>query len=387
MDTENTAVAEAPETDVNDEADSILARYEAHQNAAPVIEKPADKPVEVEKPAATEKQGEVEKPAKEEPDDMPPGPKTEAAKKTWATMKAELAELRGTKLPATEKLAAEREIALQEAQKRIAEFEGKDITQYEKKIADLESKVSEAEKFRAIHDVQNSQTYRDEILKPAAEIGEAMDVFAKMYTEDGEDPAKLKADLKNALQIEDVAEQRKRINAITEGWNQLDAADFLQAARTTRQLLSRSQELLDNAETTKKELQFISEREGKKKADADIAAMKAATAAVEKQLFEKFSILGEDVTTAEEVRKAQFEDTPTNRALAAKLWPLVRALNDKFLAGQAKIKEFEADIAKRSAAKPKPNTNTSVAAKTEDGGLDQSSEGLMARWNASQAGA
>lgn len=382
----NTSQQEQQHLDADAEAQAMFARWQTA--ATPPEEKPVEqveqKPVTEEKPVEKEVEKPVEKPVDKpvtkEEEDLPPGPKTESSKNAWTALKNELRELKESKLPATEKLAHEREIALQEAQKKLAEFEGRDISQYEKKIAELEAKYTEAEKFRAIHDVQNSEAYRNEILAPAAEIGEQMDVFAKMYDIDPND-------LKNALQIEDVAEQRKKINELTEGWNQLDAIDVLSAARQTRQLLAKSQSLLDSAEKTKSELRFIEEQEGKKKAESEAAAVKAAVEAIDRTIWEKMPRFKDDTEIKDVVSKAEIKKDPTSLALGAKAAAMLPYLLQRMDQREARIKELEDNLAKRVAVTPKVGASSQPDKERNEGPVDYSPEGIMARWNAARAGA
>lgn len=372
--------------DFDAEASAMFERFQAFKGGdepeAPKKEESVQEPVE-ERPVEKQVEKPVEKPvekAKEE-DDSPPGPKTEQAKNAWTALKQELKELKETKLPTTEKLANERALEIENLKKQIAQWEGKDITKYEKTIAeletrakDLEGKYAEAEKFRAIHDVQNSEAYVNEILKPAAEIGEQMEIFAKMYDVDP-------TDLKNALQISDPAEQRRKINELTEGWNHLDAGDLLQAARTTRQLLQKSQVLLDNAEKSKSELQFIKEQEAKKQAEADEAAHKAAVDAVDRQIWEKLPRFKDDAEIKDAVAKAEIKKDPTSLALGAKAAAMLPYLLRHLDKMEAKAREFEDTLKKRSSASPNPSS-VATPTKSEDAReTDFSPEAMMARFN------
>jgi gamma-glutamylcyclotransferase (GGCT)/AIG2-like uncharacterized protein YtfP len=364
-----------PTHDADAEALAMFDRWNATENTEQV-EKPVES--EVEKPVEQQQEKPVEKEDPKEAieeDDLPgKGPKTEAAKATWATMKQELKELKESKLPASEKLANERAIALEEAKKRLAEFEGKDISQYEKKIAELESKYSEAEKFRAIHDVANSEAYKAEILYPAEKIGQEVDVLAKMYEADPKD-------LKAALQIEDASEQRKKIKELTEGWDTIDVTDLMSAARTTRQLLHRSQELLDNAEKTKGELRYIEEQESKKRAESETAAQKAAIDAVDRNIWDKIPRFKDNQEIKDAVSKAEIKKDPTSLALGAKAAAMLPHLLKHLDQRDAKIKDLEDNLAKRVSASPRPNSIAQVEKERGNGEpTDFSPEGIMARW-------
>ena len=333
-------------------------RFEQHEKtlAEKPVEVAKEEPKQEEKPVDEKPKAEAERPAEAEEKQ----PKmTENAGRAFAALKAEIKELREQKLPATEKLANEREIALQEAQKRLAEFEGKDISQYEKKIAELEAKFGEAEKFRAIHDVANSEQYRSEILYPAEKIGQEVDVLAKMY------PDVDANDLKAALQITDQAAQRLKIRELTDGWDQIDVSDLMSAAKQTRQLMSRSQELLDNAEKTKSELRFIEEQEGKKKAEADELAGKASNEAVSKMYLEKVGLLKDNPELTEAVKNAMPSKEVSRQYSAAKAEIVLPHALEKVDKLTARVAELEGLLAKKAAAKPNPTSANAQVAKAE----------------------
>jgi len=333
-------------------------RFEQHEKtlAEKPVEVAKEEPQQEEKPVDEKPKAEAERPAEAEEKQ----PKmTENAGRAFAALKAEIKELREQKLPATEKLANEREIALQEAQKRLAEFEGKDISQYEKKIAELEAKFGEAEKFRAIHDVANSEQYRSEILYPAERIGQEVDVLAKMY------PDVDVNDLKAALQITDQASQRLKIRELTDGWDQIDVSDLMSAAKQTRQLMSRSQELLDNAEKTKSELRFIEEQEGKKKAEADELAGKASNEAVSKMYLEKVGLLKDNPELTEAVKNATPSKEVSRQYSAAKAEIVLPHALEKVDKLTARVAELEGLLAKKASAKPNPTSANAQVAKQE----------------------
>ena len=333
-------------------------RFEQHEKtlAEKPVEVAKEEPKQEEKPVDEKPKAEAERPAEAEEKQ----PKmTENAGRAFAALKAEIKELREQKLPATEKLANEREIALQEAQKRLAEFEGKDISQYEKKIAELEAKFGEAEKFRAIHDVANSEQYRSEILYPAEKIGQEVDVLAKMY------PDVDANDLKAALQITDQAAQRLKIRELTDGWDQIDVSDLMSAAKQTRQLMSRSQELLDNAEKTKSELRFIEEQEGKKKAEADELAGKASNEAVSKMYLEKVGLLKDNPELTEAVKNAMPSKEVSRQYSAAKAEIVLPHALEKVDKLTARVAELEGLLAKKASAKPNPTSANAQVAKQE----------------------
>lgn len=380
---EQPAIAVTPGEGTFD-ASPMWERFEKHQAAEkeqggkPVEQKPEPK---VEEKPVEEKPKEEVKPDGEKPAEGEKLPKmSENAGKAFAALKAEVKELREKRLPESEKAANEHKIALEEAKKRLAEFEGKDISQYEKKIAELEAKFSEAEKFRAIHDVTNSESYKQEVLRPAEKIGQDVDVLAKMYEASSDE-------LKRALQIEDPTEQRKRIKELTDGWDQIDVTDLMSAARQTRQLLAKSQEMLDNAEKTKSELKYIEEMEGKKKAEAEELTHKASNESVNKMYAEKVALLKESPELAEAVKNATPSKDVARQYSAAKaelILPHALETIDKL---KAEIAALTEEKAKRAAAKPNPTSANSQPLKTETeqpGGF--SSDDVHSRWLAFKNG-
>lgn len=312
---------------------------------------------------------------------------TPEAINTWKGMKDELAKLRtelGTlkekELPAKDQELQAKLLEIEESKKRLAEFEGKDISQYEKRIKELEERDAENEKYRAVHDITNSRTFHEEIIAPAERIGMEVEELAKSY--------EMSPDLlKEAMKTEDPVELRRKLRELTADWNPMDAAELAAHAKTHRQLSERAQQMIDGAENAKKELKFIEETESKKKQEAAAAAEKAAYEAVDKQLAEKFTFLKDHPELMESLKASKFEDTPANRALAAKTAPMVMKLNDLYHQSQTEIKALKDELAKRTAAKPNPSSSTTTTKATEDTSQQTgyTPEDALARWFARQA--
>lgn len=361
----------------------------AAKEAAPEPAKADVKQAEPEAKTAEEKPAEEAKTESEIPEDFPSKKHaTPEAINTWKGMKdelsklrSELGELREKQLPAKDQELKAKLLEIEESKKKLAEFEGKDISQYEKRIKELEERDAENEKFRAVHDVMNSRTFQQEIIAPAEKIGAAVEELAKSYELDP-------VVLKEAVKIEDPVEFRRKIRELTSDWSPMDAAELASHAKTHRELAEKAQAMIDNAENAKKELKFIEETESKKKTEATQAAEKAAYEAVDKQLAEKFAFLKEHPELMESLKAAKFEDTPANRALAAKTAPMVMKLNDLYHAAQAEVKALKEELAKRAAAKPNPS-QTASKIDAEDRSKSQTGylpEEAMNRWFAMQAG-
>lgn len=336
------------------------------------VEEPVKEEVKVEEPTKTEEVAKVDD--GEIPEDFPTKKHaTPEAIKTWKSMKdelstlrSELSELKEKQLPIKDKELQERLIEIEEAKKKLAEFEGKDLSQYEKRIKELEERDAENEKFRSIHDVVNSRAFQEEVIRPSEQIGAAVEELAQSYD--------ISPDvLKEAMKLEDPIELRKKLRELTFEWNPMDAAELAKHAKDLRDIVNKSQSMLDNAENAKKELKFIEETEAKKKAEAEEVAIKAANEAVEKQINEKFAFLKEYPDVLEAMKSSKFEDTPANRALAAKLAPLATKLNDLYTAEKQRVMQLQEEINKRNAAKPNASTNVNQPVKEaapEPGGLD-----------------
>lgn len=368
----------------------MMERFTAQENAAkqaavaePVkTEEVAQK--NTEEAALEAKTEEKAAESNEVPDDFPSKKHaTPEAINTWKGMKEELSklrtelgELKDKQLPAKDQELQAKLLEIEESKKRLAEFEGKDISQYEKRIKELEERDAENEKFRAVHDVMNSRTFHNEIIAPAEKIGAAVEELAKSY--------ELSPDtIKEALKTEDPVELRRKLRELTSDWNPMDAAELASYAKTHRELSDKAQQMIDNAEKAKQELRYIEETESKKKSEAQLAAEKAAYEAVDKQLVEKFAILKDDPELAETLKNAKFEDTPANRALAAKTAPMVMKLNDLYHKAQSEIKALKEELSKRNAAKPNPSQTTQPAKEIEDRTKEQrgyTPEDAMNRW-------
>lgn len=348
--------------------------WERFQQATAVEEKPAEKtvekPVEEAPPEEVKEEPKVEEKKEGElevPEDFPTQKHaTEKSVNAWTKLKNELADLKEKQLPEKEKALQQHLIELEEAKKKLAEFEGKDFSQYEKRIKELEERDAENEKFRSIHDVVNSRSFQEEIIRPSEEIGAAVDELAKSYDLDP-------STIKDAMKIEDPAELRRKLREVTDGWNPMDAAELAGHAKKLREIVSKSQSMIDNADNAKRELKFIEETEAKKKSEAEQIAIRAANEAVEKQINEKFTFLKDHPEVLEQIKSASFEDTPANRALAAKLAPMVTKLNDLYLAEKQRVLQLQEEISKRNQAKPNPSTTVSQPIKEKEqtpGGFD-----------------
>ena len=347
------------------------------------VEEPVKEEAKVEEPAKTEEVAKVDD--GEIPDDFPTKKHaTPEAVKTWKSMKdelstlrTELSELKEKQLPLKDKELQDKLIEIEETKKKLAQFEGKDLSQYEKRIKELEERDNENEKFRSVHDVVNSRQFQEEIIRPSEELGAAVEELARSYD--------ISPDvLKEAMRKEDPVELRRTLRELTTDWNPMDAAELAGHAKKLREILTKSQSMIDNAESAKKELAYIAETEAKKKAEADEAAFKSANEAVEKQIAEKFAFLKEHPEVLEAMKSSKFEDTPANRALAAKLAPLVTKLNDLYMAEKQQTARLQEEMAKRNSAKPNVSTNVNQQVKEatpEPGGLDWESS-----WNRFQKG-
>lgn len=384
---------QTPEYDADKEAEAMWERAQAfiQSGEAQTEPEPAEKVVE---PQAAEKVAE-EAPKEQEPtakdDDSPPEdfPKksqpTQEAINTWKEMKAELKQLREERdslqrtLPEKDKTVQEKLIEIEQMKAKIADFEGKDISAYEKRISEMETAMVEHEQFRAIHDIQHSKAYQDEVLEPAARIGQEVDILAKSYDVDPET-------LKSVLAINDPVEQRRRLREVTDGWSPIDAGELVAKARETQQLLRKSAEMFENAEKAKQELSFLEQEKSRKAKEDEERQLQAATEAANKLIQEKIPFIKDNKALLEAIQKAEIKRDPASLAVAARasviLPHLLRQLDER----NAKISELEQSIKARSAAAPRP-TSTQTPVSTSDNlptGYDFDS--IMARFNAMQRG-
>ena len=350
---------------------------------------PEVKVVEPEPVAKKEVETTTEKPvepnkANEIPDDFPKkSDVTPESISTWKGMKDELKALRTerdglkTSLPEKDKAVQEKMLEIEQMKAKIAEFEGKDISAYERKISEMEAKLGEHEKFRSIHDVRNSPAYEQQILEPAAQIGEALNILA------GANDVDVKT-LQNVLEISDPIEQRKQLREITDGWHPSDAGELMQHARDTQKLLNLSSEMLDNADETKRELTFMEQEKSRKDKENEEKQITSAAEVANKLLQEKIPFIKDNKELFEAISKAEIKKDPASLAVAARasiiLPHLLRQLDER----NAKIKELEMSITARSSAAARPTSTQAQASGKDDLPTDFSMESMMERYKRMQ---
>lgn len=383
---------QTPEYDADKEAEAMWERAQAfiQSGEAQTEPEPTEKVVE---PQAAEKVAEEpvkeqESSTKDEGDNSPPEdfPKksqpTQEAITTWKEMKAELKQLREERdnlqksLPEKDKTVQEKLIEIEQMKAKIAEFEGKDISAYEKRINEMEAAMIEHEQFRAIHDIQHSKAYQNEVLEPAARIGQEVDILAKSYDVDPET-------LKSVLAINDPVEQRRRLREVTDGWSPIDAGELVAKARETQQLLRKSAEMFENAEKAKEELSFLEQEKTRKAKEDEERQLQAATEAANKLIQEKIPFIKDNKALLEAIQKAEIKRDPASLAVAARasviLPHLLRQLDER----NAKISELEQAVKSRVAATPRPSsTQTPQSSSTDDMPKGYDFDSIMARFNA-----
>lgn len=388
MDTDT--IAQPQEYDADKEAQAMWERAQAFlpkEGEEAPKEEAKETPADPEPAKEEVKQEEPEKKVDENndiPEDFPKNSKaTPEAIGTWKDMKAELKQLREERdnlkntLPEKDKTVQEKMLEIEEMRKKIAEFEGKDISAYEKRIAEMESKLGEHEKFRSIHDVQNSSAYQQEILEPAAAIGQALEVLAGANDVDAKT-------LQGVLEISDPVEQRKKLREVTEGWHPTDAAELMEHARNTQALLKKSSEMLENADKAKQELSFMEQEKARKAKEDEEKQLMSATEAANKLIQEKIPFLKDNKELLDAVQKAEIKKDPASMAVAARasviLPHLLRQLDER----NAKIAELETSLKSRIAASPRPSSSQTPTSTKDDLPTGYDVDSIMARFQAHQ---
>jgi ribosomal protein L29 len=257
----------------------------------------------------------------------------------WGELKAKAtrADELEAKLPTLEK-------ELAELREKAATLEAVDPTRFQKQIEEKEAKIAAYEKKIAIHDIRESEQWRNEVQAPMMKIGTDLERIAAAYG--------VKAvDLKDALVIADPAAQLARINDLTSDMSELHKNKIWTAVEKTQELYETAQRMEDNAEAARKELEFLNSQQTEKQKQEQQQKLSIAAKTVQQQYREKLPFLFEDEETANKIFGADLNlsNNPqwqTYRAYAGEALPI---LNAKLAAQTSRVAELEKELASRAA--------------------------------------
>jgi hypothetical protein len=281
----------------------------------------------------TPKVAEVAKPAE------PSGKKPEELSK-WKELKAASDQLKEL----TPKLSEYEKKAL-EAEKRAAEYEAK-YKAIEDEKKGYETELTENRTWRMAFDLENTPEYYNAVTKPFEDASGAIQALATKFEID---PSEM---LKVATEVDDIARARGLFALIRDHEEgpavqkllekQIDKLDKARDAHMEQVKHSEGLQNQINARRSQQEQEkTVQQREDEHKARTESWGLLKSTLA----LPEVFDSKDPSITAAlEEIQKAELEDTPMARAIAARAVPMVGLLGKMFREETARLK---ADLAAR----------------------------------------
>jgi len=222
-------------------------------------------------PEPEKKEGEEEDPH----GDQAPDPKDANANKKWVELKGENKKLKAEIRAERDTLASK----LTEKDKEIEELRSK-ATDYESKVPEIEelrqkaARVDEIEKELSIHRVESSQEYKRTITDPLNAISSRLETIAK------ENDVDVNA-LFDAVAETDPAKQRALLKEVLPTLDEVDKPMVVRAAEDTRGILSKRDQMREDAANARKELE---ERQTAESTKAKEAGRKEFKSAVEKTM-------------------------------------------------------------------------------------------------------
>lgn len=232
---------------------------------------PEKKETEETPPAPDKKEGEEE----EDPHGDTPAKDDPNANKKWVELKGENKKLKAEIRAERDTLASK----LTEKDKEIEELRGK-TTDYESKASEIEelrqkaARVDEVEKELSVHRVESSQEYKRSITEPLNAISGRLEQIAK------ENDVDVNA-LFDAVGEPDPVKQRALLKELLPTLDEVDKPMVVRAAEDTRGILSKRDQMREDAANARKELE---ERQSAESTKAKEASRKEFKSAVERTM-------------------------------------------------------------------------------------------------------
>ncbi len=292
--------------------------------------------------------------------EKPPGKFTEKQEIYWG-------ELRAKAQKADETIAAVK----QEYEAKIAE-----LTEKTANLTELESKAKafeDADRELAIHKIESSREYKEQVEAPLDAIAARMQAIAKKYEIDPKQFAE-------ALEEKDVDARADMLDEIMTGMNSIYQNEVLQMARDTQELAAKDAAMRARAKEAKGQLEKINGEKTAAQQAEHATKYKAAVSNTIKDFVAKIPFVAlKDGETAEAVFAAiekQAKDSasdyadPRSQAFAtAASLALVRATSQlRHL--QAELKARDERLAQYSSATPSVRTGQQQAASAASDGAD-----------------
>lgn len=320
---------------------------------------------------ATEEPVAEETPASEEGDDEPKLPEGASPKaaESWNKLRGSRDKYKAAEAELTKKLTKAEE-DLKAYQAKAAELEtvkGKAalLPEMEEKLKQLD----ELERLVSIHRLEDSKEYQTAIAKPLSVIGDTAKALARANESNPQD-------ILDILAEPDMAKQRQMFKETTAGWDDMDRLDLRRMMDDSRDLLSRSQDMRQNASAAAKEYARLQAESAEKAKAASRAEFGKATENVVESLKSKVPFVplreGETMekhfaSVAEKVRNIDFDSTSANnKAFAAASAILLPSAVKTIEALQKEVASLKARVSETNTAKPTIQPAESKQAESTD---------------------
>lgn len=286
-------------------------------------------------------------------------PKTASAKTKadWKSLKAVKKQIE------QERDDLRKELELLKSQPKTAAND-EEIARVRQELEQYKSQVAEYDQRMALVDVKQSREYQENIAKPLANAESIIQAFATKYELSIPDIAK-------AAMQPNILERNALLAEMVVGMNDFDKFEFKKVVDEAQQLFTRAQMVEQNAQASRK---YAEEQWRKQQEEQTLQQKQAFDSAADKVwqgIAKRMPFISEDAATAEKLaRDARDSDlasaTPEIQAYARYASVLLPTVLERFEQQQAKIKELEGAIAKRSGATPRAKSGAVPSAPTEE---------------------
>jgi hypothetical protein len=239
-----------------------------------------------------------------------------------------------------------------------------EIARVKQELEQYKTQVAEYDQRMALVDVKQSREYQENIAKPLANAESLIQAFATKYELSIPDIAK-------AAMQPNILERNSLLAEMVVGMNDFDKFEFKKVVDEAQQLFTRAQMVEQNAQASRKYAEEQWRKQQEEQATQQKQAFDSAADKVWQGIAKRMPFISEDAATAEKLaRDARDSDlasaTPEIQAYARYASVLLPTVLERFEQQQAKIKELEGAIAKRSGATPRAKSGAVPTTPTEE---------------------
>lgn len=239
-----------------------------------------------------------------------------------------------------------------------------EIARVRQELEQYKTQVAEYDQRMALVDVKQSREYQENIAKPLANAESIIQAFATKYELSIPDIAK-------AAMQPNILERNALLAEMVVGMNDFDKFEFKKVVDEAQQLFTRAQMVEQNAKASREYAEEQWRKQQEEQAAQQKQAFDSAADKVWQGIAKRMPFISEDAATAEKLaRDARDSDlasaTPEIQAYARYASVLLPTVLERFEQQQAKIKELEEAIAKRSGATPRAKSGAVPVAPTDE---------------------